>query len=194
MTPQGIMYTCIDGPPVRIVEVERMRNRAGFLLVTGMLTSCGVMLPLVGCVESTPTRPTKSTMRTDGPFVPVRTRIHPLTRIVSGEDGERVVEVHLELYDYWNHAVKGVGTVLFELYRDRTMGGGVTGSTQEMRWPVIDIRDPEVNSRPYDPVTRTYLFKLRGLPEELPPGRIILHATFTTAGGQRLPTAEHVIE
>ena len=146
-----------------------------------------------GCVESRPDRPTPLDSWKDGPFAPVRARIHPLTRIVSGPEG-RQIEVHLELYDYWDHSVKGIGTVLFELYRERTLGGGVTGATQEMRWPVIDISDPEANSRPYDPVTRTYLFQLQGLPQDLPPGRIVLHATFTTANGHRLPTAEHVVE
>ena len=165
--------------------------KSSFLPVLAALVTIGGLTG--GCAESRPERPTPLGSWKDGPFAPVRVRIHPLTRIVSTDDG-REVEVHLELYDYWGHAVKGIGTVLFELYRERTMGGGVTGATQEMRWPVIDIRDPEENSRPYDPVTRTYLFKLRGLPEELPPGRIVLHATFTTANGNRLPTAEHVVE
>ena len=170
-------------------------NRLTHLAASAMLLASVVSLTSCANEPTIPTadRPAAATAA-DGPFVPVRVRIHPLTRIVTGDDNQRRVDVHLELYDSWGHAVKGLGSVLFELYRDRGGTSELKGSRQLMRWPVIELLDSATNSRTYDPVTRTYLFRLRGLPADLPEGRLVLYATFTTAGGERLPTAEHVVD
>lgn len=127
--------------------------------------------------------------RGDEPFAPARITIHPLTAFGRDrETGRRQIEAHIELYDRWDHAVKGLGVVVFELYRDAGVASRDQSDEQMVNW-THDMTDPEVNARAYDPVTRTYRFLLRdgaeGFGDEGGAGWT-LRAQFTRGDGVRL--------
>lgn len=93
-----------------------------------------------------------------GAFEPARMRIHPLSRITRGADGEAELVCHLELRDSSNQVVKCLGVASVEL-------PGADEPTP--RWEV-DLRDVNANADAFDDVvTRTYTLRLGGLPEEL---------------------------
>lgn len=81
--------------------------------------------------------------------------IHPLTRLIPGKDAKpAAIEAYVELFDSWGDGVKGLGTILFELYR-----GEGAAAEQLARWSE-DLSDPDANSKRYDRVTRAYRFRL----------------------------------
>lgn len=126
----------------------------------------------------------------DEPFAPARITIHPLTAFGRDrETGRRQVEAHIELFDRWDHAVKGLGVVVFELYRDAGVASREQSDEQVLNW-THDMTDPEVNARAYDPVTRTYRFLLRDGVEGFGDGAggagWTLRAQFTRGDGVRL--------
>ena len=95
-----------------------------------------------------------------GAFAPVRVTIHPLSGVrPDRESGHRQVEAHIELFDRWDHPVKALGTVVFELYREAGVASAGDIGAQVARWD-YEMTDPDVNARAYDPVTRTYRFQL----------------------------------
>jgi len=90
------------------------------------------------------------------PYWPVHMRIHPLTRVISGEaDGEILIEARLEMLDRDDIPTRGVGRVGFELIAD----GRVNDAEPPIAWD-MDIRDTAKNLQHYDDVTQTYLFRL----------------------------------
>ncbi len=95
-----------------------------------------------------------------GAFAPVRVVVHPLSGVRPDRaSGRRQVEAHIELFDRWDHPVKALGTVVFELYREAGVASAAAIGAQVARWD-YEMTDPDVNARAYDPVTRTYRFQL----------------------------------
>jgi hypothetical protein len=93
-------------------------------------------------------------------FLPVRLRVHPLTRLTKDVAGTPVLALHLELRDGANQVVKCLGVVRAEVVKPEA-GAPV------QRWEV-DLRDPRPNADAFDDVvTRTYALRLGSLPEEL---------------------------
>jgi hypothetical protein len=121
------------------------------------------------------------------PFVPVAMRVHPFTSIEYDQQDKAVVlEARVELLDRLGDTTKGVGDFRFELYdAARTAGASAVDQNLLYSWeaPMTSLED---NRRYYDPITRTYYFKLRL--DSPPPGgsplRLVIQ--FTTPGGKRL--------
>ncbi len=126
-------------------------------LLTALIGGCGVAPKAGGGGGGSGGAVTRG----DEPFAPARITIHPLTAFGRDrETGRRQIEAHIELFDRWDHAVKGLGVVVFELYRDAGVASRDQSDEQMLNW-THDMTDPEVNARAYDPVTRTYRFLLR---------------------------------
>ena len=139
----------------------------------------GLALALVGCSpkrSSQPFPPMSSNAGSDfaatampveeWPFVPAAVRIHPLTRILTGDvAAESVVETRIEFADRWGDTTKAVGRLQLDLYGSD--GNEDAPLTPVHRWEQ-DLTNLDLNRAHYDQVTRTYLFKL-GLTEPLPP-------------------------
>ncbi|HVZ93213.1 MAG TPA: hypothetical protein VG797_01760, partial [Phycisphaerales bacterium] len=94
-------------------------------------------------------------------FEPRAVSLHPMTRVVPARVdahgkvvGERAIDVYVELLDEAGDGVKGMGTLLFELYRGESAAG-----EQLARWSE-SIADAEKNSARYDRVSRCYRFEL----------------------------------
>ena len=116
------------------------------------------------------------------PFWPTRMRIHPLTRVTTDEStGRMIVETRIEFLDAQGVTSKAVGHLALELVE--------TAPSQSV--PNIveiwnqDLRDPMLNQRQFDVVTRTYLFRLE-LDRQLFPQAPQLNAFFVSMDGQKL--------
>lgn len=121
------------------------------------------------------------------PFVPRVMRIHPFTSISQAAPEEpAVLEARVELLDRLGDVTKGVGQFRFELYT--VVPRATVNSTSQKQlfmWtaPMVTLDE---NRQHYDPITRTYAFKLK---MERPPAagqRLKLLAHFTDPQGQRL--------
>lgn len=96
------------------------------------------------------------------PFAPASIRIHPITHLNVGNDGQPMIILHVEFRDFWGETCKGVGSIVVELYRP-SAGPRAGLEVQELVWEV-DLTDLQRNARLYDPATRTYRLQLANLP------------------------------
>lgn len=115
-------------------------------------------------------------------IIPVRMRVYPS----SGFKRERrrpILEVRVELFDDVGDSVKGVGVWRFELYA-RTRGRHSSGPLL-YTWdvPMMTI---EQNRRFYDPITRTFEFRLKLDDESTARQATVLHVIFTGPDGKIL--------
>lgn len=123
------------------------------------------------------------------PFVPEAMRVHPFTTIGADSSGESMLlEVRMELLDQVGDPTKGVGDFRFELYK---VAAGAAREGEDVRlfqWdaPMTSL---EQNRRHYDPITRTYIFKLQLDQPVAPHQRLHLVVQYTDQRGHRL-TAE----
>jgi len=133
------------------------------------------------------TRPEAEASAADWPFIPVRMRVHPFTALrYDAEAKTPVLEARVELLDRMGDPAKGVGEFRFELYRlPRRAAPALEDSRLLYRWqsPVTTL---EQNHRHWDPITRSYVFrlKMRQVPE--PGTRLLVRADFVAAGDRRL--------
>jgi hypothetical protein len=133
-----------------------------------------------------------STIEVACPFAPVALMIHPLTRVVPGQQqaGARL-EVYIDLRDRFGDEVKGLGDLAVELLED---GGPIAGVGQQRQLALwrFDLNDLEANDRAYDPITRTYRIDLANAPEgaagtrDGAGGRVLIRATLTAPTGKQL--------
>ena len=114
---------------------------------------------------------------------PVALRIYPATRFMP-EESRTVLEARLELLDALEDSAKGVGTVRFELRRSGTARRSPI-TDRLYAWDV-SIRTLEEQKRYYDPVTRTYLFRLSMDDLTQVPSKVLLHVQFTPDTGNRI--------
>jgi len=117
-------------------------------------------------------------------ITPVRLRVYPSTGFVRSA-GQVSLDARIELFDEAGDTVKGVGVFRFELYTNARPGEPAMG-TRLYAWEV-PVRTLAQNSRQYDPITRTYLCKLKLDGSEIP-GNVVLLTTFLPVGGGRLET------
>ena len=149
--------------------------------------------PLGGCEappEGAPGEVTPESLADDAslrwPYRPADMRIHPLTRLVTDEDGRYTqIETRIELFDIEGHTTKGCGRLRIDLH---AVEGGIV-SAALMTWN-LDLRDPTFNRERYDVVTRTYLFGLEPDPGETIPDQPALKAYYLTGDGRPLPVRE----
>lgn len=154
-----------------------------------VMTGLAMLALFVGCdTVSFKGSGTRGTVAAEQwPFAPVSMRVHPFTSLEDLAAEEAVVlEARLELLDQTGDVTKGVGDWRFELYADGRPGRGSGEARRRLsRWEAA-MTSLEQNERHYDPITRTYAFRLR-VTEQLPTDRpLILVAQLTDPQGQRL--------
>ena len=139
--------------------MRRIVSSAVALALGAGLTGCGSP----GSPGPGPaTEPTEITAMTAWPYWPQRVRVHPLTRLVTGDPASpKVLEARIELLDPDGDTTKGVGALTLELRANEDGGRPVAG------WSIA-LDDPEVNRLHYDQVTRTYLMRLELEPDAIP--------------------------
>ncbi len=173
----------------------------------------GTLSVLAGCA-STPSIPADagegSWVATDAAFAlaalePVSLRVHPLTRLEKGPDGEPRIAVHLALLDSAGQETKWLGRVTVMLrvgLSNATEASAQTGtqtgdaatldkpseqpsgtSDEALRY-VRDLVDAEANARTFDWVSRCYIIHCGGLPDwavtAAKAGRLNVDAAFAT--------------
>lgn len=95
--------------------------------------------------------------------------------------GRPVIEARLEFFDSQGHTTKCVARVRWELHRgDPGDGSG----NPPVTWPTVNLRSIELNTNHYDPVTRTYLFRLF-LDSELTDEDWFIRALVVSADGRQ---------
>jgi len=103
----------------------------------------------------------------DDPFTPTELRIHPLTRLsVQPQTGMPHIDAHIELRDAAGDPVKSLGELTLVLFRGERVG---QSQRQAVSWSVDEFGTVAGNARAFDHVTRTYRFRLEGLPSDLDP-------------------------
>lgn len=134
-------------------------------------------------------------------IVPVRIRVYPSSHFTRDQD-QLILEARIELFDEMGDSVKGAGIWHFELYAHEQTGelspsGIVTSSTRRpiaaprasdellYSWDVTML-SLDQNQRFYDPITRTYLFRLNLEDGSTSPTAVKVHIIFTRPDGKRL--------
>lgn len=151
---------------------------------------------------------------TEAAFEPIRLRVHPLTHLdlesfsydaKSGAVGGAVLALHYELRDQFTDPVKGLGVLRVEA-TCRGVGSAAGSAIETATWDVADLADPTINSRRFDPATRTYRVSLTApvwlaalASEQGADGRgvVVLKVTLVTPrsdGTRRMLTDEFVME
>lgn len=137
------------------------------LLAAVCAPGCGDATPPAGGIE---VKPPLSLM------LPHTIRIHPFTALRALEPGVRGLEVRIEALDAYQDTTKAFGTFRFELYAFKPYSSNPKGALIES-WEV-DLMNPRENVIRWDPITRSYVFKL-GLNESVLAGRrLVLTAAF----------------
>ncbi|MEM8737662.1 MAG: hypothetical protein AAGG38_04190 [Planctomycetota bacterium] len=120
---------------------------------------------------------------------PVALRIYPSTRFVN-EGDVTLLEARVELFDQMGDSVKASGRLRFELYASGYAPGIDVGRLL-FSWDLALTR-LEDQRRYYDPVTRSYLLRLRLDSREISRRQVLLRVTFEPSDEERL-TDEQVI-
>ncbi|NBC10399.1 MAG: hypothetical protein GVY24_01515 [Planctomycetes bacterium] len=98
----------------------------------------------------------------DWPFVPAAMRIHPFTSIEYDDKRQaHVLEARVEMLDRVGDITKAVGTLRFELYQLGERASAGSSQTRLLYSWDAPLRTIEQNRTHFDPITRTYLFKLK---------------------------------
>lgn len=116
---------------------------------------------------------------------PVALRIFPSTRYVQ-EQGQPLLEARIELLDAMGDSIKAAGQMQLELFASDP--AGLTLGRRLYLWnaAVLTLEDQREH---YDPITRTYLFRLELDDLAVTQRPTVLRATFVpAAGGKRLQT------
>jgi len=122
------------------------------------------------------------------PFAPVAMRVHPFSTFEPGDEPETLVlEARVELLDRVGDTTKGVGRFRFELYQIAAAASREGEDLRLMQWDG-SIDTLELNRRHYDPITRTYVFKLK-IDEPIEPRqKLRLDVQYTNQVDERLST------
>jgi hypothetical protein len=172
-----------------------MRKRTGWIVHLAGIAALGAALASGGCDAISLKGADADAGALEGdawPFRPAAMRIHPFTAIERDEEAEALVlEARVELRDQLGDTTKGVGDFRFELYA-REPEASQQGERRRLAVWDAPLQTLEQNRRHYDPVTHSYLFRLR-LPQRPPEDRRLeLLAQFSPRRGQRLMAGETV--
>jgi hypothetical protein len=152
------------------------------------VTTCLLLLLFAGCdqiaFKGQPPAPAESAPA--WPFVPVVMRVHPFTAFsLDAASGPPVLEVRIELLDRVGDVTKGVGDFRFELYGLHEKASQQGEEERLFQWDA-SMNTVDENQQHYDPITRTYGFRLKLA--AAPPGgqKLKLLVQLTDAGGRRI--------
>lgn len=112
------------------------------------------------------------------PFRPSSIRIHPFTTFEINEMGQYQLQVHLELLDQQDDAVKGLGHVRLALYALQKNQPDPVFDKQ-LAEQSVSIDDISKSHRHYDRITRTYVIFMPVEADMMPSQRVRLEVHFT---------------
>jgi hypothetical protein len=112
------------------------------------------------------------------PYWPTGMRIHPLTRLDQDDEEQFVVESRIEFTDRDGVTSRAHGEIFLDLLPDVALD-----EVRPMKQWHVDLRHLPTNATHFDPVTRTYLFKLKIEAEDVARARV-LRVTFVGAEGR----------
>jgi hypothetical protein len=158
-----------------------------FAAATLVLCLCGCDWKGGGRIDGPTTEPPQPTDH--WVIRPAHMRVYPTTRFVH-EGGDTILNAWIELSDETDDPTKGVGRFRFELLGP-SRAGGPSPAARLYTWNV-DMLTLEQNRQFYDPVTRTYLFRLKVDRPAVTERRLTLHVTFTPVDGSRLDTQTQI--
>jgi hypothetical protein len=116
---------------------------------------------------------------------PVAIRVYPTPRFVT--EGDRLLlDLRIEFTDAAGDTTKGVGHFVIELYAAGRSDEPAVGRTL-YRWDVALLTLAE-NKKHYDPITRTYHFRLHIDEPDVTRDPLLLHVAFTPHRAERLET------
>jgi hypothetical protein len=175
--------------------MDRPRAR---MRLARLALACGTIAAAAGCAPRTqeplaaPGAADAGGRGAEWPFWPRRMVIFPLSQFVTERaTGQLLIEAHVEFLDEFGHTTKAVGHMTFELYDAAETRAGAPPAARWTGIAELDLTDPAKNRDRYDPITRTYLFKLKVGRLDLP-DTVELHADFQSADGQRFE-ADYVL-
>ena len=159
-----------------------MRMRVALVILVIALSGCGT----VGFKNESAVSGRSNSATGAGMFEPDAMRIHPVSRIaVDGGTGLKVVEAYIEFVDRFGDVTKASGVIRFEAYAQANTAASSDGGYREDVWD-ISIDDEESNRRHYDPITRSYAFKLKLASSLSSEDRITISTLFNSSAGTRL--------
>jgi len=143
-----------------------------------------------GC-QMQPLTPTSQQARVQIPrpinlLLPREIKLHPFTgtRTFDAAGGIRGIDVRVQALDAYGDATKAFGEFRFELFEFVPNRPDPKGNRVNL-WN-NDLLDPKVNLVHWDPITRTYAFKLQWF-NGIPVGeRFVLTVTFASPYTDRL--------
>jgi hypothetical protein len=142
---------------------------------------------LAGCVQPKGGPPEDSPGDLGGEEVwtprPVALRIYPATRFVRERDFT-LLEARIELFDPMGDSIKSSGRTRFELFAADPAPGIDVGRLL-YSWD-ITLSTEDDQRRYYDPITRSYLVRLRLDSAQVTRRPVLLRVTFQPPTGQRL--------
>lgn len=135
------------------------RRTIGTALLAGSLAACSSGRGPIGAIPSGGAAAPGASCEV---FAPQSIRIHPLTHVdaVTDKAGSRsVIVLHVELKDRYGDTVKWLGAMQVTL--NKPVVGMTPGlETQDLRWDVPGMTQPDGNAAHFDPTTRTYRMSL----------------------------------
>ncbi|MBI1335824.1 MAG: hypothetical protein GC164_02550 [Phycisphaera sp.] len=121
----------------------------------------------------------------EGQFMiePVAMRVYPSSKFMN-EGGDTVLRARIELLDQMGDSVKGVGVYRFELYTPER--ASQAGDGRKLYGWDVPVKDLVSQKLYYDPITRSYLFRLKLEDRSTAQTGATLVVTFEPATGTRL--------
>ncbi len=117
-------------------------------------------------------------------FEPVSLEVHPFSSVsFDRRDRGWVLEARLRLLDRLEDVTKSDGVVRLELYDVPAVASKAEGGRRQGVWEA-PLHTLNQHRRHYDPITRTYVFRLKL--DRRPAPRVRLVAQFTHLNGQRM--------
>lgn len=145
---------------------------------------------LGGCVSLT-AHPAQQVPKPIDMLLPVEVRIHPFTgtRTFDEAGGVKGIEVRVEAVNGFGDSTAAFGEFAFELYAFKSGDPDPKGDLiYNWQQSLLDAKQNRVH---WDPITRTYVFRLQWH-KAIPVGqRFVLTASFSSPFTERL-YAEHV--
>ena len=126
-------------------------------------------------------------------LLPQKIEIMPFTKLRSWDDDQLPdgIEVVLRPLDAFDDQTKAIGTFRFELHLFRKASSDSRG-TRIGFWEV-DITNKKAQMQHWDPITRTYRFRLQWDGPAPLPDKYVLQATYISPAAKRI-TDLHIFE
>jgi hypothetical protein len=123
-------------------------------------------------------------------FEVTKVRLQPsFTKIVESQGQTEFgnIDTFVELSDQFGDPIKALGSFRFEIYQFRPLSSDPRGKRYEADGlQTIDLIDPQENQKHWDPITRSYRFRIKLPPLASGADKIVFQTTFIMKPEYRL--------